>query len=109
MAELGQDPRFATNALRIENRDEMDRLLSAKTKGWSKLDLLAACEGKGVPAGPINDMAEVFDDPQVQARGLQRTADGVPGVRPPFRFSDADVAPARAAPALDADGDAYRD
>jgi crotonobetainyl-CoA:carnitine CoA-transferase CaiB-like acyl-CoA transferase len=46
-----------------------------------------------VPAGPINDLAEVFADPQVIARGMRTEADGVPGVRPPFRFSDAEVAP----------------
>jgi crotonobetainyl-CoA:carnitine CoA-transferase CaiB-like acyl-CoA transferase len=72
----------------------------------TKVDLLAACEAHGVPAGPINDLAEVFADPQVIARGLRTETDGVPGVRPPFRFSDAEVAPHRPAPKLgDTDDD----
>ena len=71
-------------------------------------DLLAACEAAGVPAGPINDMADVFADPQVVHRGMQVEASGLPGVRSPFAFSDADLAAPKAAPALDADGAAIR-
>ena len=47
-------------------------------------DMLAACEAEGVPAGPINDLHEVFADPQVIARGMQISPDGVPGVRSPM-------------------------
>jgi crotonobetainyl-CoA:carnitine CoA-transferase CaiB-like acyl-CoA transferase len=61
---------------------------------------LAACETAGVPAGPINDLAEVFADPQVVARGMQIAPDGVPGVRSPMTFSGADLALGRAAPRL---------
>ncbi len=53
-----------------------------------------------MPAGPINDMADVFADPQVVARGLQIAPDGVPGVRTPIRFSDAELALDRASPRL---------
>ena len=73
--------------------------------GVAILFVLAACEADGVPAGPINDLAEVFDDPQVKARGMQLDLDGVPGVRPPFRFSDADIALDRPAPTLGEDDD----
>ncbi len=44
-----------------------------------------------MPAGPINDMADVMADPQVKARALQLDLDGVPGVRTPILFSDADL------------------
>ena len=54
--------------------------------------LLAACAEAGGPAGPINDLDTVFADPQVRARELKIAPDGVPGIRSPFRFSDADLA-----------------
>jgi crotonobetainyl-CoA:carnitine CoA-transferase CaiB-like acyl-CoA transferase len=63
-------------------------------------DLLAACEDQGVPAGPINDMAGVFADPQTVARGMRIAPDGIPGVRSPFTFSDAELSLDRPAPKL---------
>lgn len=103
LAEMAEAPAFLTNADRIANRDEMTRRLTEATLAWGKADLLAACEAEGVPAGPINDLAEVFADPQVQARGLRIELGGVPGVRPPFRFSDAEVALERPGPGLGQD------
>jgi crotonobetainyl-CoA:carnitine CoA-transferase CaiB-like acyl-CoA transferase len=100
LMEWAQHPRFVTNALRVENRAEMTGFITAATKGWAKADLLAACEGAGVPAGPINDLAEVFADPQVQARGMQIAPDGIKGVRSPMVFSDAELALGRTAPRL---------
>jgi crotonobetainyl-CoA:carnitine CoA-transferase CaiB-like acyl-CoA transferase len=105
LEEMATAPDYLTNADRIANREEMTRLLTEATLRRSKAELLAACEANGVPAGPINDLAEVFDDPQVVARGMRREADGVPGVRPPFRFSAAEVAPHRPAPKLGEDDD----
>jgi len=103
LEDMAKAPEYLTNADRIANRDEMTRRLTDATLQRSKADLLAACEAHGVPAGPINDLAEVFSDPQVQARGMQIELGGVPGVRPPFRFSDADVALDRPAPKLGED------
>jgi crotonobetainyl-CoA:carnitine CoA-transferase CaiB-like acyl-CoA transferase len=97
---LGADPGFATNAQRIARRAEMTAALTAATLRRAKADLLAACEAQGVPAGPINDLAEVFADPQVIARGLRIDAGGVPGVRSPFTFSQATLALGRPAPRL---------
>ena len=97
---MAEDARFLKNADRIANRDEMIRLLMGETVKRSKADLLAACEADGIPAGPINDMAEVFADRQVQARGLQMDFDGVPGVRSPFKFSEAELKLGRASPKL---------
>src|SRR6056297_954329 len=89
LADMADAPHFSTNADRVANREEMIDRLTKATSARLKSDLLAACEAEGVPAGPINDMAEVFADPQVIARGLQIAPQGVPGVRSPFRFSDA--------------------
>jgi crotonobetainyl-CoA:carnitine CoA-transferase CaiB-like acyl-CoA transferase len=97
------DPRFLKNADRVANRPEMIALLMAETAKRTKAQLLQGCEADGIPAGPINDMAEVFADPQVKARGLQIELDGVPGVRAPIRFSDADLALHRPAPKLGQD------
>ncbi|MGR3571308.1 CaiB/BaiF CoA transferase family protein [Brevirhabdus sp.] len=94
------DPMYATNADRIANRHRMTACLTEATLRFSKADLLAACEREGIPAGPINDLAEVFADPQVVHRRLARDIDGVPTVAPPFRFSDADVSLDRASPRL---------
>lgn len=100
LEEMATAPDFLTNADRVRNRAEMTRSLTAATKTWSKADLLAACEDEGVPAGPINDLAEVFADPQIVARGMQIAPGGIPGVRSPFRFSGAELALDRPAPKL---------
>ncbi|MDP2084002.1 MAG: CaiB/BaiF CoA-transferase family protein [Gemmobacter sp.] len=94
------DPAYASNADRIANRDEMTRRLTEATTRWSKAALLAACEDQGIPAGPINDLSEVFADPQVQARGLVLDMGGVPGLRTPITFTGAELATGRPAPKL---------
>ncbi len=91
---------FATNADRVANRAEMTRRITEATKTWSKADLLQACEEHGVPAGPINTLAEVFEDPQVQARGMKIAPGGLPGVRSPMTFSGAELSLDRPAPKL---------
>lgn len=100
LSAMGTAPEFATNADRVTNRAAMTEALSRATRQRSKADLLAACEGAGVPAGPINDMAEVFADPQIVARGMQIAPGGVPGVRAPMVFSGASLALGRPAPRL---------
>jgi crotonobetainyl-CoA:carnitine CoA-transferase CaiB-like acyl-CoA transferase len=80
-------------------------LLAEKMGEWTKADILNACETKGVPAGPINTFEDVFADPQVIARDLKLNLDGAPSVRPPMRFSDADLALDRPAPKLGQDQD----
>jgi crotonobetainyl-CoA:carnitine CoA-transferase CaiB-like acyl-CoA transferase len=100
VADLGEMPEYRTNADRIANRVALTERLTARTRLWKKADLLAACEAEGVPAGPINDLSEVFADPQVVARGMRIEPDGVPGVRAPFRFSGAGLALDRPSPKL---------
>lgn len=84
---LADDSRFATNQARVENRDDLCDRLQSVMNLRSGQELLAACKAAGVPAGPINDMGEVFADPHVIARGLQIELDGVAGVRNPIQFS----------------------
>jgi crotonobetainyl-CoA:carnitine CoA-transferase CaiB-like acyl-CoA transferase len=103
VAALGTHPDYLTNADRVTRRAALTDLLTARTKGFTKAALLAACEAEGVPAGPINDLAEVFADPQVIARGLRIDPGGVPGVRTPIVFSDAGLAVDRPSPRLGAD------
>ena len=97
---MTEAPEYLKNADRVANREQMIDALMNKTRQWSKLDLLSACENEGVPAGPINNMQEVFEDPQIQHRGLQIDFDGIPSVRSPFRFSNASLKLDRPSPKL---------
>jgi len=94
--QLATDPRFADNAARVVHRDGLLPQLSEAFARRDRDDVLAALERVGVPAGPINTLADVFADPQVRHRGLQldladETAAGgsLPGLRTPVRFSEA--------------------
>jgi crotonobetainyl-CoA:carnitine CoA-transferase CaiB-like acyl-CoA transferase len=69
--ELAADARFASNSDRVGNRDALVPLLQARMLLRDKEDWLVALEQAGVPAGPINTVAEVFAEPQVQAREMQ--------------------------------------
>ena len=102
--ELAKDPRFATNGKRVENRAELTRLLADVFKKRSKREWLELLEGAGVPNGPINDVAQVFEEPQVKARGTRielRHGAGasLPMVASPMRFSETPLE-YRAAPPL---------
>jgi crotonobetainyl-CoA:carnitine CoA-transferase CaiB-like acyl-CoA transferase len=90
--ELAQDPRFATNGKRVENREELTRLLGAIFAKRTKKEWVELLDAAGVPNGPINDIAQVFDEPQVKARGVRieaahPVAGTVPMVASPMRFS----------------------
>ncbi|KAB2884501.1 MAG: CoA transferase [Albidovulum sp.] len=97
---LAEAPEYLTNADRIANRAALTATITERTRTFSKADLLVACEAEGVPAGPINDMGEVFADPQIVARGMRIQPGGVPGVRSPFTFSGAELALDRPSPKL---------
>ena len=90
--ELAADPRFATNGKRVENRDELTRLLEDVFKGRTTREWVEMLEAAGVPNGPINNLKQVFEEPQVVARGTRieldhPTAGKVPLVASPMRFS----------------------
>ncbi|MFN3376335.1 MAG: CaiB/BaiF CoA transferase family protein [Burkholderiaceae bacterium] len=66
-----QDPRFATNTLRVQHRAELVPLMEAVTRTRTTAEWVALLEDKAVPCGPINTIDQAFDDPQVRARGLR--------------------------------------
>lgn len=96
------DPRFVTNAARLANRTALIPLLAAKIAGWDAQPLALALEAEGVPAGPINDMAEVFADPQVAARGMRFRPEGafVDGIASPIVIDGERMAALGGAPVL---------
>ena len=67
---MGADPRFATNALRVQHRAELSPALSALTAGFTMKGLMTALEAAGVPCGPVNTVDQVFQEPQAIHRGL---------------------------------------
>lgn len=99
------DPRYATNRSRVENRATLEPMIAAETAAWKRDDLLKACEDAGVPVGPINTIAQMFADPQIVARGLRVDLDDgrgtpVPGVRTPVVLSETPLAYAHPSPRL---------
>ena len=104
-AELASDARAATNEARVANRAFVVGQLSAAIAGWGRDEILAALETEGVPAGPINSVAQVFDDPQIRHRGMAITPGGLPGLRTPIRFHEAELSLQRPAPRLGEAGD----
>tara|TARA_Y100000815_G_scaffold247752_1_gene248390 strand:- start:84 stop:1256 length:1173 start_codon:yes stop_codon:yes gene_type:complete len=105
---LGRDDllgeaKFATNEARLANRAELDAIIAAETRKWQMEELLADCAEDGIPAGSINAIDGVFAEPQVQARGMRIDLDGIPGVRSPFTFSDAELALDKPSPKLGQD------
>ncbi len=103
--EIALDPRFTCNADRVRHRAELVPLLSALMKTRSRCAWLASLEAANVPCGPINDLAEVFADPQVQARRMtvrmpHPTAGQVDLVASPIKLSATPVQYRRAPPLL---------
>jgi crotonobetainyl-CoA:carnitine CoA-transferase CaiB-like acyl-CoA transferase len=70
LPELARDDRFARNAGRVRHRAALVTMLAAAMKQRSRADWLAVLEAAKVPCGPINDLADVFADPQVRERGM---------------------------------------
>lgn len=103
--ELAQDERFLTNPLRAKNRLQLIPQLAAIMLQRTVKDWYDAFEAAGVPSGPINDFAQVFEDPQVVHRQMQfrmphPAAGSVPQVANPVRFSASPVEYRRPPPLL---------
>jgi len=106
------DPRYATNTLRVKHRADLIPAMEAITRTRTTAAWIALLEDKAVPCGPINTVAQAFDDPQVQARGLAvtlpRWGDGpapdgvqqITGVASPLRLSATPPVLRNAPPAL---------
>ena len=102
---LASDTRFASNGKRVENRAELTRLLGEVFKQRTTAEWVDVLERAGVPNGPINDLAQVYEEPQVKARGIRVEMDHpvagkLPTVASPMRFSATPVEYRRAPPVL---------
>ena len=109
--ELAQEEDYRTNPARVANRAVLVPKLTALTMAFARDDLLAALEAKGVPAGPINTVSQVFEDPQVKARGLRvdlAEAGGgtIPAVASPIVLDGVRQVAKSASPRLGAETDA---
>jgi crotonobetainyl-CoA:carnitine CoA-transferase CaiB-like acyl-CoA transferase len=105
--ELAADPKYKDNVGRLAHRDELIDKLTTQTKKMKRDDLLAKLEQVKVPAGPINNLDQVFADPQVQHRGMRldlpsKAAKGgtIPGVRTPIVIDGWKAASERPSPLL---------
>jgi crotonobetainyl-CoA:carnitine CoA-transferase CaiB-like acyl-CoA transferase len=105
--ELAQNPEYKDNVGRLKHRDELIGKLSALTARIKRDELLEKLEAQGVPAGPINNLEQVFNDPQVKYRGMKlelpsTAAKGgtIPGVRTPVVIDGWRAASDRPAPRL---------
>ncbi|MDH1815404.1 CaiB/BaiF CoA transferase family protein [Comamonas aquatica] len=103
-----QDARFATNTARVQHRAELLERLLPVMRTRTTAEWIALLEDKAVPCGPINTVAQAFDDPQVRHRGIARTlprqsGDGIAQVATvanPMRLSATPVSYRRAPPSL---------
>ncbi|OWK48802.1 Succinyl-CoA:(R)-benzylsuccinate CoA-transferase subunit BbsF [Pseudomonas oleovorans subsp. oleovorans] len=105
IANLADDPRFVTNKARVAHRAELIPLLRQATVFKTTAQWIEQLEKAGVPCGPINDLQQVFADPQVQARGLRldlpnALGSSTPQVASPLRLSATPVAYRSAPPLL---------
>ncbi len=105
--ELAQNPAYKDNVGRLSHRNELVGKLSTLTKKMKRDDLLAKLEAQGVPAGPINNLEQVFNDPQVVYRRMQLNLPSaaaksgtIPGVRTPIVMDGWKAASERPSPRL---------
>lgn len=107
-AEWASDARFATNTLRVRHREVLIPQMEAVTRTRTTAEWIALLEDKAVPCGPINDIAQAFEDEQVKARGLavsmpRQAGDGIDhivGVASPLRLQGTPPVLRHAPPAL---------
>jgi crotonobetainyl-CoA:carnitine CoA-transferase CaiB-like acyl-CoA transferase len=105
--ELGKDPKYIDNRSRLAARAELVGKLTALTITFKMQDLADKLEAVGVPAGPINDLHQVFDDPHVKHRGMKLDLPSayaklgtIPGVRTPIMVDGTPMASPNPAPRL---------
>lgn len=103
--ELAENPAFATNSLRVENRTDLTPLVAELMKGQSSGWWLENLSERGVPCGPINTIDKVFDDQQVKHRKMKLDlphpkAGTVPSVANPVKFSETPIEYKAAPPLL---------
>ncbi len=104
---LAANPDYANNSLRVKHRGALVARIAGLTSGFARADLLAGLEKAGVPAGPINTVADVFADPQAIHRGMRvdltsaaAAAGSIPSVRTPVMLDGVPQVSARPSPRL---------
>ena len=97
---LAENPDYATNPARVANRAALVPLIAEATAQTTRAAIIAALEEAGVPAGPINSVADALAEPQIEARGLRIAPEGIAGLRTPIAFSRSRLVLDRAAPLL---------
>lgn len=95
-----RDDRFSNNPQRIRNRAELIKALETITARWGRDELFERLEEAGIPAGPINELDQVFANPQVIARGMAIERDGRPGVASPIVIDGVRMISDRPAPGV---------
>lgn len=107
--DLKSNPAYRTNEGRVGQREVLCGAIADLTAGWTRDDLLSKLEARGIPAGAINDIGEVFADPQVVARGLRRELDAggrsVPTVACPIVIDGERMIAEHTSPALGKDSE----
>ncbi|MBZ5487532.1 CoA transferase [Halomonas aquamarina] len=107
IASLADDPRFATNPQRVKHREALVALISDVTRGFESTALTTLLQSISVPCGPIQDIAQVFEDEQVKAREMKIDVPGktgsVPGVANPIKYSKTALSYSKAPPTLGED------
>jgi formyl-CoA transferase len=110
--EWAADPRFASNTLRVKNREALIPAMQALTRSRSTAQWVALLEDRAVPCGPVNDLGQAFDDAQVKARELvvnqavapvvqaQTAIESIATVASPLRLMDTPAVLRRAPPML---------
>lgn len=108
--ELAEDPRFATNPERVRHRLELVPIMVEITRSRTAAEWIALLGEIAVPCGPIQNIAQVFDDPQVKAREMKIELESrhgpVPGVANPIKYSRTQLEYRKAPPALGEDTEA---
>ena len=89
---LAEEAGFDSPGARMKNRDALQTRLEAILARDTSANWVLKLEAKGVPAGPLNDLAQAWDDPQVKARGLLTEVDGRRFVRTPIKLHETPVA-----------------
>jgi crotonobetainyl-CoA:carnitine CoA-transferase CaiB-like acyl-CoA transferase len=107
-AALAHDPRYATNPERVHHRDELVPLIAGWMLQRTTAEWVALLEPNAVPCAPILEVPEVFQHPQVIARGMKVEVDGAPMVAAPMCFDGHRPVADRAPPHLDEHGEAIR-
>jgi crotonobetainyl-CoA:carnitine CoA-transferase CaiB-like acyl-CoA transferase len=105
LGHLTTDPDFATNPARVTNRARLRETIVETLAGWEREALLPLLDAAAVPASPINDIAQMFADPQVVARGMRVDLDDgqgntLPSVRAPMVMSGTPLKYERPSPRL---------